>query len=201
MSREKIADARKNFTEVLKRLKSVANVRFDYEAGALMGFSRSKFATMKSRGQVPKTAIELWALRNGKSSDWILHQEAPQETVADAMPAAQKPLFHEPDPSDLRTLINQTMKVLGSGADNPFMRALSSNIEAFALAVDLEQRVRVLESLVLHPTDKGVAEPTVTSQQDQQPSGAPADGKSSHTTPNAGHPTGKANTETSKKVS
>lgn len=56
-------------------MKYVANAMFDGEVAELLGFSRTKFATLKCRGQLPKTEIELWATKNGVSLNWLLTGE------------------------------------------------------------------------------------------------------------------------------
>lgn len=127
-----------NFGEVLSRLKQVANVRFQYEIAELLGMSKVQFATQKSRGKLPKIEIELWAVKNGISPEWILTGTGPmkaEQSLSD-MGMVLTARYAPGDPrakgaAQLRTHFTPIPKVTGFLSGGPGSWELSPEVEQY----------------------------------------------------------------------
>jgi hypothetical protein len=172
LSSNKMSVDKKYFNEVLNRLKCAAKVAKQKDLEPLLGLRPGALATKKRRGQLPEKEIELFAIKNGISFDWVLNGEDSPPPLAPPPTSGQEPLIEQ--------LVARTRKILSSDAAD-ISEALAWNIKAFSRAVELEhnlKRVMKVKGMTYeHIMSEEVTEPAAaTSKPDKQPPAAPAGG-------------------------
>ncbi|MBI5886847.1 MAG: helix-turn-helix transcriptional regulator [Deltaproteobacteria bacterium] len=70
-----------NFDDVLKRIKSQKNLRYDYQVAELLGLTKSALAERKSRGSLPLDKISIFCERNRLNIKWVLTGEGEQSQL------------------------------------------------------------------------------------------------------------------------